>query len=229
MLKRFKNVAGITLTELIVASVLMGIVMIGVISFSLAIKQIQQSGSSTIFAQMKAANIINHIRRNAASAIGYRNNPGVIECDETDSPPIRPPGQTSSCSPFYFAFRHDINLTPSNYSDDRWIIYTDGNIPGKLYYCYQTGGPFPQPGVDPLYPYIPKFGAGEPCELTKAQLLADNVSLTFNFHADPSITKQELFFEITVYVPEDPTKPVDPVTNPEYSMTIHVYPQSSSW
>ncbi|MCK5178564.1 MAG: prepilin-type N-terminal cleavage/methylation domain-containing protein, partial [Candidatus Omnitrophica bacterium] len=61
---------GITLTELIVASILIGIVMIGVAAFSASIEQLHTSTNRSTILTMKTTATMNHITRAAYLAVG---------------------------------------------------------------------------------------------------------------------------------------------------------------
>ncbi len=105
-LKILQSKSGLTLTELIVASVLVGIIMVGIVSFNFAMKRLEDTSSSTAILASKAAAFMSIIKKDAQKAVGNLTDNGVM----TD-------GNTTIC------FRHDVASTPSDYTDDQWVCY----------------------------------------------------------------------------------------------------------
>ena len=62
---------GITLTELLVASVMIAVVMVGVASFSLAIKNLQQSTSRSVLVALRAKSAMARLVKDASLAVGH--------------------------------------------------------------------------------------------------------------------------------------------------------------
>ena len=78
------NNKGITLTELVVASALIGIVMIGVVSMNFAIKQFQSSTSGSTLIAMRTSIAMSRLRSDAFLSINDDNaTVGVIETGAT--------------------------------------------------------------------------------------------------------------------------------------------------
>ena len=129
--KRFKDLLdqqkGITLTELIVASILVGIIMIGVISFSFTLKQLQTSTNNSTILAMHTSALMSDIERNAMLASGNLNNKGIdVSLDKKS-----------------ISFRQDLAGTPDNPDDDKWFIYKaviDGDD-HELIYCSNKDTP----------------------------------------------------------------------------------------
>lgn len=98
--------------ELLIASVLMGIVLLGIISVDTAVRGMQKNISRDTFVTMRTSAAMLDIAKNAAAMTGDQNNLGF----------------DNSVSDRY-CFREDIdsspapNNTPDVYSDDRWICY----------------------------------------------------------------------------------------------------------
>ncbi|MBI5415356.1 MAG: prepilin-type N-terminal cleavage/methylation domain-containing protein, partial [Candidatus Omnitrophica bacterium] len=67
---------GLTLTELLVATILMGIVMAGVASFSLVVKQAGETTSSGTVLAIQTAAAMHYIKEDALSAVGDNSNRG---------------------------------------------------------------------------------------------------------------------------------------------------------
>lgn len=99
-----------TLTELLVSTALIGIIMLGVVSVEYASKKSQENMSRRSIVTARTSGILFHIAKNAGFAVGDITSVGVQ---------IAGTGDTS-----YACFRQDIPLTPGNYSDDTWVCYT---------------------------------------------------------------------------------------------------------
>lgn len=101
-----------TLAELLVAMVLMGIVMIGIVSVDFALRGMQKNISRDTFVNMRTSATMLDIAKNAAAMTGDQNNVGF-----------------NNTVPNRYCFREDINSssvpnnTPHDYKDDRWICY----------------------------------------------------------------------------------------------------------
>jgi len=113
----------LTLTELIVVSLLIGIVMIGIVSFSASMKQMQVSTNRETILAMQTTAAMTHITTNAALAIGFSGDPGIFT--------------NNSATREWISFRQDRNQTPDDYMDDTWTIYFIRKLPApnRFYYC----------------------------------------------------------------------------------------------
>lgn len=113
----------LTLTELLVSTILMGIVMTGVAAFSLFVKQARDStGSGTILA-VQTATAMHYLVADANKAVGDSGDRGII---------------TSSASTGGICFRYDNNNPPTAiYADDIWSCYYVGSSYG-LHKCGPT-------------------------------------------------------------------------------------------
>ena len=83
------NKTGLTLTELVVASVLIGIVMLGIASFDYAIKNIQDSTNRSAVLGMQAQPAMYEIVKAARTSTGYNGDSGIL-CNP-------PTGGANSC------------------------------------------------------------------------------------------------------------------------------------
>lgn len=109
-----KSKNGLSLTELIVASVLIGIIMIGVISFTLSIKQIQRTTSRSTVPSVRLSSVMFEIAQDGALATGDATDTGITW---DDVGPDR-----------VLCFRQDTDDTPDNYANDVLVCYLiDGN------------------------------------------------------------------------------------------------------
>ena len=192
-----------TLAELLVASILMGIVMVGVISVNYAMKRMESTTSKATLLGMQTAAAMNHITRNGLLAVGYENNPGIVLALNT-------PPDTS-----YLSFRQDTASTPGDFSDDQWVIYTDIGEANHLYTCTQDAatGPVPQAAA---------------CDPAQSLLLLDNLSL-INYQLVRDDTVPSTYLEVHIQTQFDVTQPADPVRNPTYDLTTQISPPFHSW
>ena len=111
---------GMTLTELMVSTMLVGIVMLGAISANYAILKSRREATDSASLAMQTSAIILNITRNASNAVGDANNPGMVMVTIGSD----------------FCFRQDIPVTPGDYADDTWKCYT--RISEKIYMCERT-------------------------------------------------------------------------------------------
>lgn len=115
--------AGVTLTELLIATILIGIVMTGITAFSFSVKEFESTSSKTNLMAMQVAAAANLISRDAHRAVGDPTNKGIRHSYAANL--------ESLC------FRHDnrANQTPDVYTDDEWTCYfRDAN--GDVWRCF---------------------------------------------------------------------------------------------
>ena len=108
---------GITLVELLIATVIVGIIMLGVVSSDYAIRKQANYAAISAIASINAQSIINHILYNASLAIGSSTDKGILIGAE-----IGPGVQASS-----FCSRKVIGPPES------WVCYTV--LAPSLYTC----------------------------------------------------------------------------------------------
>jgi len=187
-----------TLIELLIASILIGIVMIGVLAFNLSIKRIQESTDKDTLIMMRTQASLTRMARDASMAIGDTTDRGII---------ILPEGALTSVS-----FRHDRNNTPSDYTDDTWVIYyTSGTT---LYTCEQPVASFP--GT----PWIPNQTSGQPCSTGQATIVTTQlVGGSARFETSPGS-----YVQLSHTLRAIPANTAHPINNPEYTATINVRP-----
>lgn len=200
------NKKGLSLTELLVATVLMGIVMMGVISINYAMRRMEGTTSKSTVLAIQTAAAMNHITKNGLLAVGFESDPGIV-LQLTTPPAVS-----------YLSFRQDINGTPGNFSDDLWVIYTDGGQANELYTCTQDAGTGP----------IPNTGSGGRCETTGNLVLLNNVS-AINYQLVRDATTHSTYVDIDIQTQADVTQPADPIRNPTYELTVQISPPFHSW
>lgn len=191
---------GITLTELLVASILIGIVMVGVIAVSFAIKKMQETTNKSALLAMRMTAVITHMTKNVALAVGYQDDPGIVV------------GGASSKQ--WVSIRQEQG-EPGDFTDDRWVIYyySDPN----LYFCTQTvkdGGSAPDWDGN--------------CSESHSQLMSANVlDAEFTLFNDPEQYQFYLAVELqTIY---DSDQGEDLVNNPTFNVESRMSPAGHSW
>ena len=123
---------GLTLTELLVASVIVGIIMVGVASFTSSMKNVQKTSVDVSLNATRTAAAMKMIERDALLAIGDSTDAGVCTPDTG-------PTDYSVC------FRQDTANTPWDYTDDTWICYHHGATQ-QIKRCVWAGGASPCSG-----------------------------------------------------------------------------------
>ena len=107
----------ITLTELLISTTVVGIIMLGVISSDYAIRKQSDNASAGALAALNGQGMLKHIIDNAGKAVGDKSLPGINYPNDKA----------------WFCIRQDINKTPIDFADDAWICYTV--VTGNLYNC----------------------------------------------------------------------------------------------
>lgn len=124
-LKNFilKNKNGMTLVELIAASVVTGIVMLGVASMDISLRNAFQGVSRNSIVAARASGVMHHISKNIAETTGDSQDLGV---------------STQTSSPASLWIRKDpitTTGTPADYTDDGWFVYQYDSGTSSLLYC----------------------------------------------------------------------------------------------
>lgn len=113
MLHIKNNSKGLTLTELLVSTILIGIVMSGVTAFNYTVKSIEDANSKAAIVESRATSLLAFLRRDIERAVGTRNNHGIRG------------GQYGNWNTL--CLRHDNAMTPDDFLDDDWICYQHGS------------------------------------------------------------------------------------------------------
>ena len=198
------NKNGITLTELLVASILIGIVMIGVASFSVSLQQFQNSTNRTTILAMKTMTAMNRLTRDAYLAVGDETNRGIVD--------RAIPKRNSLC------FRHD-TTNPSSYTDDTWTCYYF-DIPSNLLYLCT---------VPTAEANVPPNNAGQ-CDGagTRRLLLELNPAQGVFYQIIENSDGRLESIRITLSSIFDSTLASHPITNPVYTTTTQISPPGHS-
>lgn len=199
------NTHGMTLTELLVASVMIGIVMVGVASFSLAIKNLQRSTDKTVIVALKTKAVMARLTQDAVLAVGDEQDRGVV---------TRATGQNNSV-----CFRQDLLNTPDDYTGDTWVCYYRGNT-RVLHRC-----------VNPSFSIPP--GCASLAQCCNGATL-DETLITLADSSGPIGTIVENaagnleYIDLILTVRHIYNQPEHPIDNPEYTLSTQVSPQAHS-
>jgi prepilin-type N-terminal cleavage/methylation domain-containing protein len=195
---------GMTLTELLVASVLVGIVMLAVLSFGLAIRQMQGSTSRSVILTMRTKAAMARIAGDAISAVGDQTNRGVAAFTTGSSRSI--------------CFRQD-GGDPSRYNDDNWVCYYK-DINDRLWHCNEPSNPAEVP-VNTMA----KCNNGGASDY----LLDINDAVFANFFNIQLNAGGRLeYIELILAGVYDRSDPIHPIENPEYTVTTRISPPGHS-
>ena len=130
---KIHHTPAMTLTELIVASVIIGIVMVGIVSIDFALRRSHLGTSRNSLLSMQTSHMLLEISKDAQLATGDQTNPGI-----DIQPPLGPP-------PYTLCIRRENPaappLTPADYSDDQWVCYSHDTVTNRLYKCIDPNNP----------------------------------------------------------------------------------------
>lgn len=195
-----------TLSELLIATILVGIVMVGVLAVDYAMHNLQKSSTTDSLLALQTSAAFIAISRDAMTSTGDStgdptcagNNLGIL-CDDDGS-------ERSIC------FRHDVpdisgNYTPFNYDDDQWQCYYNDST--ALYRC--------TPGT-----------IGMPCSGQKL-FNTNNQADFFEMNWDPPASPYRLLnISFTLRAIANPSEPEHPINNPVYVQSFQINPLSAS-
>ena len=112
----FTSDAGITLTELLIASIIVGIVMLGAVSIDYAVRRSQ-------------TNIIDasRIAMNLQAAMLQMTNDAMLTTGDASDQGIRfDDSGTGATDIQNICFRYDADNNPNSYTNDQWFCYSQG-------------------------------------------------------------------------------------------------------
>ncbi len=121
-LKKILNAHALTFTELLAASIITGIVIIGVASMDISLRNAFEGTSKGSIVATRVSTLMHNISRHILEASGNPTSPGAVV----------------AASPGRLWFRRDVAQTPSNYSDDSWHIYEHDPALFLVKYCTAT-------------------------------------------------------------------------------------------
>lgn len=197
---------GITLTELLVAGILIGIVMVGVIAVSFAIKKMQETTNKSALLAMRATAVVTHMTKNVAMAVGYKDDPGIVVDEDS--------------SKQWVSIRQESGTDVSRFNDDNWFIYYTDIDPGlgdhRLYWCVQDDGDGSEPDT----------GGG--CAKSSSKVISqDLVGAHFELFSDSD--NFAFFLRVELNARYDPTQDEDAVNNPGFKVNSQMSPAGHSW
>jgi len=205
-----KDRSGITLIELIVGCMLMGIVMVGVVAFSLSLQQMQEAQDKKTLLALRTEAVVKHFERTASRIIGDFDDPGVA---------YEGAGYTISS---WVSLRTDEDETPGDYTDDLWTVYKVWGVDDQfLGVCKQYADPDPSTGTCGNLPPI------------NYQILTNNLVRGESFLAfGPTTIYPSLYLNhvwLKIVTRWNPKLPSNDITNPSYRLEIRIYSPSHSF
>ncbi|MBF0531809.1 MAG: prepilin-type N-terminal cleavage/methylation domain-containing protein [Candidatus Omnitrophica bacterium] len=197
----------LTLIELLVASILVGIVMLGIVSFSQTMKQMHVTTQRSAVPAARVAAALAQITADAHTAIGNAADPGICV-------------NAANCLDFsnytdLLCFRR---ANPAGNPTD-WVCYQRDNqnriwrcpvALGGVLQCAAEAGAYAKPFLQtstnaPFYTIV-------------------NTTTS----TDTSVSKT-FYLTLTLTTREFPGQAVDPMQNPEVSLETNVTPYGQSW
>lgn len=205
----------VTLTELLVGTMLIGIVMVGIAAFSNAIKQIHGSTDKSTILAMRTAFALKQMSADAFLAVGSNllSDSGLSDCLPNCGLVYKDTGaQRSIC------FRQDADNDPTSYTNDIWICYYDNGTNNIIDRCVGT----PVANVPP--------SSFAQCSAALAVVTPYNYQLIQNdfFEVVKDAGGRLEYVEIFLTTRSDIGAPVHPMDNPEYTLTTRVSPPGLS-
>ena|SRR3989338_7008003 len=190
--------SALTLTELLVSTILMGIVMTGVAAFSLFVKQARDStGSGTVLA-VQTATAMHYLVADANKAVGDSGDRGVVGSAMQES----------------ICFRHDTN-DPASYADDTWACYWYDAASDALWKCADRDASAAVPPADFA---DCQAGTGE------IKLVTLDPAATDYFEVVDDADGRFQYVDITLNTIADPGRLADTIANPTYQLFTRVSP-----
>lgn len=116
-MRTFFQKSAMTLMELIVASALMGIMMIGLVSVDLAVRNSRESSSADALVAMQTQAAMLRINNDAVKAVGNAPSPGV---------------STTSGA---LCVRQDTDNDPNTFIGDTWVCYWRDSVTYNIHRC----------------------------------------------------------------------------------------------
>ncbi|MCA9398688.1 MAG: prepilin-type N-terminal cleavage/methylation domain-containing protein [Candidatus Omnitrophica bacterium] len=200
-MKSLLNKNGLTLTELLVASIMIAIVMVGVASFGSSITGMQASSGRAGLVGLSTVSALAQLRADIESAVGDSSSMGVVS------------GKSEANGQLCLRQEGGSPATPDDYTDDTWVCYTHVNsydifrcdgLASAVTDCTSTGSST----------FFFSFPAPSPTDASFFDV--DMTGGAFQF------------VEVTLKTRTDPTVSADPMKNPEKEMITRISPISHS-
>ncbi len=113
-----KNKNGMTLVEIIVASMIASIILMGITANDYAVRHAEQTISRKSLVVMRTSAMMIHITSNLNRMTGYRTNEGLNIINDNA-----------------YCIRRDNEGTPNSIEDDDWFCYDRDTDDGEIHYC----------------------------------------------------------------------------------------------
>ncbi len=190
--------SAMTLAELIIASVLVGIITLGLVAAEQAVRMSRQSSSrdSKVSAQMEAAMLL--LTKDASLTVGDATNTGIYPYDSgTD---------TTIC---FRQSADDVN----SYADDDWICWWADKINGFLFRSQL------------LDDHVNTWVA--PTSSAILPIKFEGTYTTF-YNVVTDVNGKISHIQLTLKYRYDISKPAHPIENPDYELTANISPAGLS-
>jgi prepilin-type N-terminal cleavage/methylation domain-containing protein len=217
-----ERTSGMTLIELLVATTLVGIVMVGAVSVDFAIHSMRKTtaDSSTVALQTSATML--DITNNLAQAVGDASDVG-----------IRIDPATPATLKTWFCARQAVDNDPTDgdldndlslYTDDTWVCYWKPNLntDANIYKCDRTA--VQGPGTCQAVGGTTTIGTAA-CAAGCASFV-----FTYTLTNNPATRQFSIDVDLTNRAyPLQQVNPAQPMKNPEYRLSSHVSPKGHSY
>jgi hypothetical protein len=215
-MKRIFSKTAITLIELVVASVLVIIVLLGMFAINSVLSGNNQDYGQKYLVRSETQITLNHILNNASLAVGSGTADSFGNLDLGILTGAASPDPNSFC----IHQGANSNVTGTSLPNDIWLCYTfipstDPTYPNQIWYCTSN--------FTPATSFPSYRGATAPCNPTAtAQFLGTAYSITPSFS---TAVGSQMVFTMTIQNYLDNSGSLtDPVNNPQVSITGSVSP-----
>ena len=203
-----------TLMELLVATALVGIVMVGTLSVDSAVHRIRKTTSDSGTVALQTSATMLRITTDVAQAVGDAQNPGILDCRVNN---VNYPSCQSILTNPTFCVRQDISDI-NVYTDDKWVCYWKPltTQDPQIYRCAGLSNP----------------GECNTSNEVVGTVACDNVTCSSAAAYVFSITANPFSFNIDITNRSFPTQPYDinkPQQNPQYQLSSHISPAGHSY
>jgi len=197
-----KSKTALTLTELLVSSSIVIIILLGVLSVDVALRQTQQGVANNAFLVARTSMIMLRLTKDINDATGNTRDPGITH--NIDGLPA---------AYLWIRKEHQNPLTPGDTSDDSWICYDFDGTTLKVCNVAANGQTCSDPAA------ANEIGLGTLVSFN-AQLIEEETLGEKNFYVDVLIVNAT---DPAAYNEEEPS-----TTNPVYKLHSQIHPPSMS-
>ena len=209
-----KKNKSLTLTELIVSAVLMGIVSIGAVAIDLSLRNMRQATSRNAIVAMRTSAVMADITRYASQATGHATNMGIRDMSNN---------HRTLC----IRWEDPATQTPADYSDDKAVCYSLEDDSRNIYRCefnpwsaWTECDTIEDPNADLVIGTTTGYNYLDPAQ--RPHHPEDGFKFLLPTKATP-------YLEVTLINRYRPEAAADPVDNPEYRMTSRIIPGAHSF